>query len=192
MDRLIKYVIIIPTQSTINAEGTARLYLDHVFAPHGLSKSVVSDRDPRITSLFLKEVFSLPDIKFKMSMADHPQTDGLTERVNRIVEDTLRSFVVHRDSNWDLLLPLCQFSVNNSFQASTGESPLFLTLSNSRASMGKSTVYGRWGLRHLNFVFICRMATRLRMEIRIELFFTVIKSFWGVHIQVLAEIFAQR
>ena len=67
-----------------------------------------------------------------------------------------------------------------------------LNLTLSRASMGKSTVYGRWGLRHLNFVFICRMATRLRMELRIELFFTVIKSFWGVHVQVLADIFAQR
>ena len=66
------------------------------------------------------------------------------------------------------------------------------TLTLSRASMAKSTVYGRWGLRHLNFVFICRMATRLRMKLRIELFFTVIKSFWGVHVQVLAEIFAQR
>ena len=36
------------------------------------------------------------------------------------------------------------------------------------------------------------MATRLRMKLRIELFFTVIKSFWVVHVQVLAEIFAQR
>ena len=53
-------------------------------------------------------------------------------------------------------------------------------------------IYGQWGMRHLNFVFICRMATRLRMRLRIELFFTVIKSFWGVHVQVLAEIFAQR
>ena len=69
-------------------------------------------------------------------------------------------------------------------------SPGLLAL--SRASMAKSTVYGRWGLRHLNFVFICRMATRLRMKLRIELFFTVIKSFWSVHVQVLAEIFAQR
>ena len=58
--------------------------------------------------------------------------------------------------------------------------------------MAKSTVHGRWGLRHLNFVFICRMATRLRMKLRTELFFTVIKLFWGVHVQVLAEIFAQR
>ena len=61
----------------------------------------------------------------------------------------------------------------------------------SHASMAKSTVYDRWGLRHLNFVFIFRMATRLRMKLRIELFFTVIRSFWGVHVQVLAEIFAQ-
>ena len=59
-------------------------------------------------------------------MANHPQTDGLTERVNRIVQDTLRSFVNHRQLKCDLLLPLCQFSVNNSFQASTGESLFFL------------------------------------------------------------------
>ena len=30
------------------------------------------------------------------------------------------------------------------------------------------------------------------MKLRNELFFTVIKSFWGDHVQVLAEIFAQR
>ena len=129
VDRLTKYVIIIPTKSTIDAEGTARLYLDHVFALHSLSKSVVSDRHLRFTSLFLQEVFSLLallDIKFKKSTANQPQTDGLTERVNRIVEDTLRLFVNHRQANYDLLLPLCQFSVNSSFQASTGESPFFL------------------------------------------------------------------
>ena len=69
--------------------------------------------------------------------------------------------------------------------------PFFL-LTLSCASMGKSTDNGGWGLRHLNFVFICRMATRLRMKLRIGLFFTVPKSFWGVDVQVLAEMFAQR
>ena len=59
-------------------------------------------------------------------------------------------------------------------------------------AMGRSTVYDRWGLRHLNFVVSCCMATRLRIKLRIELSFTVIKSFWGVHVQVLAETFAQR
>ena len=62
----------------------------------------------------------------------------------------------------------------------------------SRAQIRKTTVYGRWGLRNLNFVFLFCMATRLRMMLRIESFFTGIKSFWGVHVQVLAEIVAHR
>ena len=61
-----------------------------------------------------------------MSTSNHPQTDGQTERVNRVVEDCLRSFVNHRQSNWDELLPLCQFAINNSYQSSTCESPFFL------------------------------------------------------------------
>ena len=64
----------------------------------------------------VKEVFSLLGVKLNMSTANHPQTDGMTERVNRIVEDTLRSFVNHRQTNWDELLALYQFSMNNFFQ----------------------------------------------------------------------------
>ena len=104
VDRLTKYVHVIPTKSTIDAEGAARLYVNNVFAYYGLSKSIVSDRDPRFTSAFFKEVFSLLGVKLNMSTANHPQTDGLTERVNRIVEDTLRSFVNHP------LLPMWQQS----------------------------------------------------------------------------------
>ena len=93
VDRLTKYIHVIPTKSTIDAEGAARLLVNNVFAYHGLSKSIASDRDPRFTSAFFKEVFSLLGVKLNMSTANHPQTDGLTERVNRVVEDTLRSFV---------------------------------------------------------------------------------------------------
>ena len=126
VDRLTKYVHLIPTTSTIDAEGAAQLYIQHVFSAHGLSKSIVSDRDPRFTASFFKEVFSLLDVKLKMSTANHPQTDGLTERVNRVVEDCLRSFVNHRQTDWDVVLPLCQFAINNSYQSSVGESPFFL------------------------------------------------------------------
>ena len=50
----------------------------------------------------------------------------MTERINRVVEDCLRTFVNHKQSNWDEILPLCQFAINNSDQTSTGESPFFL------------------------------------------------------------------
>ena len=117
---------LIPTTSTIDAEGAAQLYIKHIFSAHGLSKSIVSDRDLRFTAFFFKEVFSLLGVKLQMSTSNHPQTDGLTERVNRVVEDCLRSFVNHRQSNWDEFLPLCQFAINNSYQASACESPFFL------------------------------------------------------------------
>ena len=58
-DRLTKYAHMVPTEPTIDAEGAARLYVNNLFAYRGLSKSIVSDRDPRFTSAFLKEVFSL-------------------------------------------------------------------------------------------------------------------------------------
>ena len=121
-----KYVHVIPTTSTIDAEGAARLYVNNVFTLHGLSKSIVSDRDPRFSSAFFKEAFATLGVKLRMSTANHPQTDGQTECMNRVVEDTLRAFVNHRQTNWDELLPLCQFAINNSFQTSTGESPFFL------------------------------------------------------------------
>ena len=124
VDRLTKYVHLIPTTSNIGAEGAALLYLNHIFVVHGFSKSIVSD--PRFTASFFKEIFDRLGCKLQMSTANHPQTDGQTERINRVVGDTLRAIVNHQQSNWDELLPFTQFSINNSPQCSTGHSPFFL------------------------------------------------------------------
>ena len=38
----------------------------------------------------------------------------------------LRTFVNHHQNNWDNLLPLCQFAINNARQSSTDHTPFFL------------------------------------------------------------------
>ena len=65
VDRLTtsKYVHLLPTTWTIDAEGAAQLYIKHIFSAHGLRKSIVSDRDPRFTASFFKEVLSLLGVK---------------------------------------------------------------------------------------------------------------------------------
>ena len=123
VDRLSKYVHLVPTTSTVSAEGAACLYIDDVFCHHGLSRTNVSDRDPRFTAAFFKELFALLGTKLQMRSANHPQTYGQTERMNRVVEETLRAFVNHQQTNWDEVLPVCHFAINNSCQASTGVSP---------------------------------------------------------------------
>jgi hypothetical protein len=61
--------------------------------------------------------------KLIRSSSYHPQTDGQTERVNQIVEDTLRAGIMHFDKSWDRCLSSAKFSYNNSYQDSLKVTP---------------------------------------------------------------------
>ncbi|GJP48756.1 hypothetical protein CLOM_g8031 [Closterium sp. NIES-68] len=126
VDRLTKMVHFVPTTTDVSAEDTARLFVSHIFRLHGLPRVLVSDRDPRFTSRFWQEVTRKLGTKLKMSSAFHPQTDGQTERTNRTLEQMLRSFISPMQDDWDELLPLVEFAVNNSVHDSTREKPFIL------------------------------------------------------------------
>ncbi|POM64287.1 Pol protein [Phytophthora palmivora] len=104
----------------------AQLFLDSVFRYHGLPETIVSDRDTRFTGAFWNTLFLLLGTKLTMSTADHSQTDGQTERVNRVLEDTLRSICAEAPRSWSDQLPMVEFALNNTVHASTGFTPLYL------------------------------------------------------------------
>jgi hypothetical protein len=62
----------------------------------------------------------------KLSTAHHPQTDGQTERANRVLEEMLRHYISPRLNDWDELLPMAEFAVNNSWHESVQNTPFFL------------------------------------------------------------------
>lgn len=124
--RLSKMVHLHACSTTVDAKGMARVFVTEVFRLHGLPTEIVSDRDPRFTGHFWKELCDLLHIKQSMSTAYHPQTDGQTERVNRVVEEVLRHYVNPMQDNWDVLLPLVEFAINNAFHESIGTTPFFL------------------------------------------------------------------
>ena len=78
VDRLTKYAHFVPAVNIITAAGTADLYIRNVYRLHGLSKTIVCDRDPRFTADFFKEIFGRLRVELKFSTAQHPQTDGQT------------------------------------------------------------------------------------------------------------------
>ena len=86
----------------------------------------MSDRDPRFTSVFWRTLCELVRINPALSSAFHPQTDGQTERMNRILQDYLQCFVNPLRDNWDSLLGLAEYAINNSVNVSTGYTPFFL------------------------------------------------------------------
>ncbi|KAJ9518380.1 hypothetical protein QJQ45_010282 [Haematococcus lacustris] len=126
VDKLTKMIHAVPTTTTVTASTLARLFFDNVFRLHGLPKVIVSDRDPRFTSIFRQELFKLTGTHLNMSTANHPQTDGQTERANRTLEDMLRNFVSPHHDDWDQHLTAAEFAYNASVQASTGYSPFRL------------------------------------------------------------------
>jgi hypothetical protein len=78
VDSLTKRAHFIPMHTTINAEGTALLFLKKVWKHHGTPRVVVSDRGPQFIAGFTRELYKLLGIKLAMLMAYHPQTDGQT------------------------------------------------------------------------------------------------------------------
>ena len=126
VDRMSKMTVLSPARTDMGAKEVAHIFMDKVCSRFGFPKSIVSDRDTRFTSAFFKEVCLHLSIKQNMSTAFHPQTDGQTERMNRVLEEMLRVFGGKALKTWDLHLPECEFAINNAFNASIRNTPFFL------------------------------------------------------------------
>ena len=66
------------------------------------------------------------EIDPRYSTAFHPETDGQTERTNRVLEEVLRHFIDGEHKNWEDLLPFASFAMNNAKSSTTGYTPLYL------------------------------------------------------------------
>ena len=125
-DRCTKMSHFIPCNIAIGAPGVAQLFMDNIVRLHGVPASIVSDRDTRFRGLFWKSLMSNLQVSLNFTTAFRPQGDGLTERTNRTLQEALRCFCSHDQSQWDLSLALVEFQFNNSVHSATGYTPFFL------------------------------------------------------------------
>ena len=126
VDRLTKRPISILCQKEIDAKGTARLFVDHVYRWVGLPESIVSDRGPQFVSGFWKEFCRILGIERKLSTAYHPQTDGQSEITNQYMAQRLRPFVNYHQDDWSDYLAMVDFAFAALPQETTGASPFFV------------------------------------------------------------------
>ncbi|POM66105.1 Pol protein [Phytophthora palmivora] len=98
-----------PVRDKVTGKQAAQLFLHSVFRYHGLPETIVSDRDP------------LDDVNCG------PSVDGWSdERVDRVLEDTLRSICAEAPRSWSDQLPMVEFALNNAVHAPTGFTPFYL------------------------------------------------------------------
>jgi RNase H-like domain found in reverse transcriptase/Reverse transcriptase (RNA-dependent DNA polymerase)/Integrase zinc binding domain/Chromo (CHRromatin Organisation MOdifier) domain len=114
--------IFLPCSTTITGAGIAQLYLEHLFRWFEIPQKIISDRDPRFTSHFARELTRGLGIDQNLSTAFHPQTDGLSERTNQWVEQYLR-LITANQNKWSKWLPMATAVHNNSRNSTTGFAP---------------------------------------------------------------------
>ena len=127
VDRCSKMVRLIPTDETLNAERFAQLMLDNIFTKFTFPLDIIHDRDPRFTGHFFRDVCKILSIHQSMTSAWHPQSDGQTERMNRTIEQCLRAFTAEQPhKEWDQMLSMAEFAMNNAKHSSLQQTPFFL------------------------------------------------------------------
>ena len=90
---------------------------------HEISKVIFSHRDPKFTGNFWKYLFKGLDTKFNSNTTYHVKIDGLTERVNQVLEYTLWMYVRDYPTKWEDYLHLVEFVYNKHYQVSAKLSP---------------------------------------------------------------------
>ena len=126
VDRCSKMVHLMPTTDKVTAADAARLFINNVVKLHGVPEDFVSDRDPRFTGKFWQAFCQSQGIDTRMSSAFHPETDGQTERVNRILVEMLRNYIDPTHDDWDEHLTAAEFAINNAYQESIKTTPFML------------------------------------------------------------------
>lgn len=123
VDRFSKRIHLVASNGTDTAIDVANCFFDDIFRLHGIPDSIVSDRDPKFTSKFWSHLMNRCGIQLKMSTSRHPQTDGSTEIMNRMVENYLRCYCAFHQNNWDQLLTSAEFAYNSAEVATMKMTP---------------------------------------------------------------------
>ena len=94
VDRSTKSAHFLPVNVEDSLEKLAQLYVDEIVRHHGVPGSIVSDRDPNLTSKFWSSLQATLGTCLHFSTTFHPQTDGQSERTIQTLEDMLRAYVM--------------------------------------------------------------------------------------------------
>lgn len=126
VDRLSKYAHFMALSHPYTAKDVAQLFLDNIYKLHGLSATIVSDRDTVFTSTFWQEFFKLQGSQLCLSTAYYPQFDGETEIVNKCLENYLRCMCGDCPKHWAKWLSLTEWWYNTSFHSSIKTTPFYV------------------------------------------------------------------
>ena len=86
---------------------------------YGASYCIHSDQGKNFESNLIRKICNLYKIKKIRTTSYHLQGDGLVERMNRTLIDTIALVAINAKDNWDLRINLALMAIRSAVQSST-------------------------------------------------------------------------
>jgi hypothetical protein len=124
-DYLTKWPEARPAIDTTAATAAGFLYED-ILSRHGAPKELLSDRGRTFLNQTLAELCKRWQVRQAFASAYHPQTNGLVERYNKTLVETLAKLCLLRPQDWDRMVPAALFAYRTAKHETTKQTPFFL------------------------------------------------------------------
>ena len=114
VDWFTEMVHFIGLQENATAKDVVDTCFREVWKLRRLQTEIILDMDRQFCGEFWESVRTMLGVKWRISTAYQPQTDGQTERTNQVLEGYLQTCVNYDQNDWYQLLPLAEHAYNNS------------------------------------------------------------------------------
>ena len=140
VDKFSKFVILEAVPETLTAAHTAEIFLRRVVSVFGVPSVVISDRGTQFSAKLWKQLLEKIGSAAALASSHHPQTDGQSERAIQTFLRLLRSYTFEMNEQWEAMLPLFQYALNDSAVEPNGISPHRLVFGHNPTSPLQSLV----------------------------------------------------
>ena len=111
---------------TATARDTEKFIYEEIICRHGCPQKILTDRGTHFNNQLINGLMERFKIKHLLSTPYHPQTNGLVERFNRILCESLAK-LVEQTNEWDKYIAPVLFAYRSSKQSTTKLTPFYLT-----------------------------------------------------------------
>jgi hypothetical protein len=108
------------------AETVANKIVSEFVCRYGTFRQFHTDKGTNFESNVMKEVCDMLQIQKTSTTPYHPQSDGMIERYNHTLENSLSTMVKKNQKDWDLKLPYAMMAYRTAIHCTTKYSPYYL------------------------------------------------------------------
>src|SRR6266540_1484576 len=109
-----------------NARNVANFLYEDIICRHGCSRKIISDRGTHFNNQVIENLLERFKVRHNLSTPYHPKTNGLVERFNKTLCESLAKLNEER-KNWDEYISPTLFAYRTKINKSTQFTPFYLT-----------------------------------------------------------------